>query len=581
MNELANELRNEYDIIICGGGLAGLTLARQISREIPHASLLLVEGLGDKLTTKAIQVGESTIELSANYLAQTLGLQDYLDKVHFCKWGLRFFFGSGDTPFQDRPEVGTSFASPIKSYQLDRALLETDLKRLNKRLGIQMLKDSKVEDINLSDGDEAHEVVVFDKAEGRRRCIKSHWVIDAMGRRRFLQKKMGIAKPQNPHYSASWFRLKGRIDVCDLVPRSITEWHDRVPDDNRYYSTNHLMDNGRWVWLIPLASGNTSIGIVTHESFFPFTEYNTFELAQEWLHRHEPLLWNMIRCSEPLDFQCLRHYSYSAKQICSQQRWACTGDAAIFADPFFSPGIDQIGFANTIITNIIKREREGRLDPLTVERLNEAFLSFHEGVVWLTQPAYAFYGDALVMAAKLVWDFARGFSINASQRFNHIYLEEEKGAALHPTLSRLFTLTLRVEKLFRVWAARRAVYGGRGYSFTFVDYLSFPGMLELYHRNFRCHKTREELVSDHRHTLDYLEELAQIIFLIALADTMPEMLSQLPSPLWLNAWGIGLDTMRWEADRLFAPTSKPRPIQFEQYAAIFGVTDLCDLLKRR
>src|SRR2546430_7230966 len=57
--------------------------------------------------------------------------------------------------------------------------------------------------------------------------------------------------------SSDLFRLKGRIDVCDLVPRSETTWHARVPDNNRYYSTNHLMENGRWVWLIPLASGHT------------------------------------------------------------------------------------------------------------------------------------------------------------------------------------------------------------------------------------------------------------------------------------------------------------------------------------
>src|SRR2546425_7136900 len=84
----------EYDMVICGAGMAGLTLARQITKEIPEASLLLIEGTGDKGRTGAIQVGESTVELSANYLANALGLREYLDTAHFCKWGLRFFFGS-------------------------------------------------------------------------------------------------------------------------------------------------------------------------------------------------------------------------------------------------------------------------------------------------------------------------------------------------------------------------------------------------------------------------------------------------------------------------------------------------------
>ncbi len=551
MEFAANNLNTEYDIVICGTGIAGLTLARQITKEIPEASLLLVEGTGDKSRTGAIQVGESTIEISANYLANILGLREYLEASHFHKWGFRFFFGSGSVPLQNRPEFGTSHASPLNSYQLDRALLETDLKKLNAAMGIQMLSEGKVEDISLADGNDLHKIIISQKSMNQRLTIKCHWVVDAMGRRRFIQRKLGIAEPHNPLYSASWFRLKGRIDVCDLVPRSEKEWHARVPGNNRYYSTNHLMENGRWVWLIPLASGNTSIGIVAREDFFPFTEYNTYERALQWLQKHEPLLFQRIGEAQPVDFQCLRHYSYNAKQVFSIQRWACTGDAAVFSDPFLSPGIDQVGFANTLITEMIKRDRAHQMRCETVDNFNETFLAFHNGTVWITQPAYAFYGDELVMGTKLLWEIARGFSLNASHRFNHIYLDEQKTSALQPILSRLFLLTLRMEKLFKAWVSRT----NRKYTYQFVDYFAAPGILDLYLRNFKTNKTLEELVADHKIILEYLEELVQIIFLFALADTMPEMLAQLPSPLWLNAWGIGLDPARWKADKLFMPTS--------------------------
>jgi len=567
-------VKNEYDVVICGAGIAGLTLARQITKEVPEVSLLVVEGTGDKDRTNAIQVGESTIEISANYLANVVGLRDYLEESHYHKWGLRFFFGNGAMPFEQRPEFGTSHASPINSYQLDRALLEKDVKRLNTEMGIQMVSDNKVENIDLADDGSLHTITILQKDSGQRRTIKTRWVIDAMGRRRFIQRKLGIAQAHNPLHSASWFRLEGRIDVCDLVPRSESEWHDRVPGNNRYYSTNHLMGNGRWVWLIPLASGNTSVGIVAREDYFPFATFNTYERALQWLEIHEPLLWEHIKTLEPVDFQCLRHYSYNAKQVFSAQRWACTGDAAVFSDPFFSPGIDQAGFANTLITEMIKRDQAQTLEPAMVENFNETFLAFHGGITWITQPAYTFYGNALVEGTKLAWDFMRGFSLNAAARFNNTYLDNQKVEALRPLLSRFFLLTSRMEKLFKAWAP---LSSGK-YTYKFVDYFAIPEILDIYHRNFQTNKTVEELVADHQKTLEFAEEFAQIIFLIALADTMPEMLSQLPSPLWLNPKGISLDPKRWKMDKLFAPTSPPQPLRIAQFASIFGVPELPSLL---
>lgn len=575
MLNVEQNLKTTYDVVICGAGIAGLTLARQCMLEIPEASVLLIEGLGDKSRTGAIQVGESTIEISANYLANVVGLRDYLEASHYHKWGFRFFFGSGQQPLHERPELGTGHASPLNSYQIDRALLESDVKKLNAEMGIQMLTDSRVEDIILAEDEGMHEVIAFQPSTGQHYTFKCRWVVDAMGRRRFIQRKLGLAQPHNPLHSASWFRMKGRIDVCDLVPCAETEWHGRVVgNNNRYYSTNHLMANGRWVWLIPLASGYTSIGIVAREDFFPFNEYNTFEKALQWLYKYEPLLWEHIHTMKPADFQCLRHYSYGAKQVYSIQRWACTGDAGVFSDPFLSPGIDQAGFGNTLITEMIRRDLAHHLDAKTVEHFNEAFLSFHNGTSWIIQPAYAYFGDALVCGTKLVWDIIRGFTLNAAARFNRIHLDEEKEKALQPILSSLFTLTIRMEKLYKDWTTLTK----KSYSYRFINYFSMPGLLDLYHRNFQSNKSVQELLTDHQVTLEYVEEIAQVIFLMAVADTMPEQLVHFPNPLWFNAWGCSLDPKRWKADKLFSPRSPARPLPIDEFASCFGVTDLADLL---
>ena len=63
-----------------------------------------------------------------------------------------------------------------------------------------------------------------------------------------------------------------------------------------------------------------------------------------------------------------------------------------------------------------------------------------------------------------------------------------------------------------------------------------------------------------QHTFKILEELVQVIFLLAVEDTMPEKLADFPEPIWLNAEAISLEPERWEADGLFQPKSQPRDL---------------------
>ena len=61
-----------------------------------------------------------------------------------------------------------------------------------------------------------------------------------------------------------------------------------MPTGERWLSTNHLMGKGYWVWLIPLGSGSTSIGIVADNDLHPFSRINRYERAIDWLREFEP-----------------------------------------------------------------------------------------------------------------------------------------------------------------------------------------------------------------------------------------------------------------------------------------------------
>ena len=69
-----------YDVLICGGGLAGLTLARQLKLELPSLSVAVIDRLTRPLPEAAHKVGEATTEIAGHYFARVLRLEDYLAK---------------------------------------------------------------------------------------------------------------------------------------------------------------------------------------------------------------------------------------------------------------------------------------------------------------------------------------------------------------------------------------------------------------------------------------------------------------------------------------------------------------------
>ena len=119
--------RDRYDVVICGAGLAGLALARQLRLAMAELSILLLDRQARPLPAGAFKVGESTNEVAAHYFCDVLGLSKYLEGNHLRKLGLRYFFGGGRGPFETRPEFGLSQFPPVYTYQLDRGILENDL----------------------------------------------------------------------------------------------------------------------------------------------------------------------------------------------------------------------------------------------------------------------------------------------------------------------------------------------------------------------------------------------------------------------------------------------------------------------
>lgn len=566
MGRNAESVGGVYDVAIMGGGLAGLTLARQLSLEMPELSVVVVDRLERPLPDAAFKVGESTVEVGAHYLGEVLQLREYMRERQLPKFGLRYFIGGGTGPVEDRAEFGLSRFAPVPSYQLDRGIFEEDLRAMVEEAGVELLEGWSVAEVTLGEGEAPHQVECRHAQSDESRTIRCRFVADATGRRRMLQRKLGLARKGGYGCSSVWLRYPGRIDINELVPATAESWFGRTEED-RFLSTNHLMGDGYWVWLIPLSSGNTSVGIVAREDVQPFETYRTRDRAEEWLRRHEPRLAAYLEGREPLDFLCMRDYAYASRRVFSEDRWSCVGEAGVFADPFYSPGTDFIGYSNSITVELIRADREGRLSEALADRYNAFFLALAHWITRNIQRGYGIMGRPTAMMAKIAWDTCAAWGLLAPQMFNGIFRDPPRWDRYRKSNTAAFEIGLVMQDFFEEWGKRTP---GR-VSVDFLDYLQVPLMYDLHVRNLRSGRTDAEILADQAVNAERFEELALAQFLVAVEDVLPEHFHRFSPDGWYNAWAISLDPERWEADGLFEPRTAPRDLRtvWESYRRWF------------
>jgi hypothetical protein len=329
------------------------------------------------------------------------------------------------------------------------------------------------------------------------------------------------------------------------------------------------------VWLIPLSSGATSIGIVTDETIHPFSMYgSSYEHALEWIRQHEPRLLPLIEGREPMDYHGLKNYSYHSRRVFSVNRWSCVGEAGVFLDPFYSVGGDFIAMGNTITVEMIRRERAGTLTREAVDEFNALLLDCFGGLgLSFYKDAYRTFGHAHVFAAKLAWDTAIYWAIMVPTFAQKIVLSPT--AEFMALIRRYTELNLRVQRLFIAWC--ETVPPRRTYAHADLTRMRFHQMLYL---ELFARRTPEQTRVVAELNLDRLEELAQVLFWQAVSECRPEH-APADDRAWINAWAISLDPARWESDGLFRPATEPRSLRGMRatFAGIFGPMTTSELLE--
>ncbi|TDT30091.1 NAD(P)/FAD-dependent oxidoreductase [Naumannella halotolerans] len=502
--------QHEVDVLIIGGGIAGLTLSIQLLRERPTLNVAVIERQFHPVAEAAHKVGESSVEMQAHYLRTVLGLQQHMDNEQLHKFGLRIFIENGDnTDIARRVEYGQITHAPLPAYQIDRGRLENHLAKHAEELGATVLTGEQVRQINLLPDQERHQVTVF--GESHQIDFAPRWLIDASGRASVLKRKLNLQRPVGHTMNASWLRIDAEIDVESWSQDP--SWKERVPSGLRRLSTNHLMGHGYWVWLIPLSSGATSIGIVADPRIHPHATFNTLDKAISWLSQREPQCAEEIRdhIDQVLDFRVMANYAYGAQQVYSADRWCLTGEAGVSIDPLYSSGGDLMGISNGLITDLVLNDLDGGQDRSIIH--NQVYLLLSQ--IWLVayEDLYPVMGNAQVMVAKVIWDTIIYWAVPGLLYFHDRLktLSEDLGSL--ESLYRTWELHTRVQQFFREWHA----VDNPEASDVFADPYSLMEFLVDLHTGMDAGLPPDELTEQVVKNVTLLEQLSGQLFAVASA----------------------------------------------------------------
>lgn len=456
----------DHDVAIVGGGVAALTLALEIRRARPRTRILVVESKPQPAPEITHTVGESTVEIAAQYLRDRLDMDDHLQTSQIRKMGLRMFFShDGNTDIAQRMELGSSSFTPQVTYQIDRGRLENELRRRCLSEGVE-IKSGRARSVQL--GEAGPHTVAIQHGETTNHTT-ARWVVDASGRNRALPRQLGLRRANAHNCNAVWLRVAAEIDIGKWSddPR----WQVRLTEGDRAMSTNHLMGEGYWVWLIRLSSGATSVGIVADPAVHAFDTFNTLAKARSWLLAYEPQCAAVLAQHEHLikDFRLMKHYSHGAAKVYdARSRWCVTGDAGVFLDPLYSSGLDLVAIGNGLITDMITRELDGEDVVARAGISDSLFRSLTE--MWLNVYCnqYPLMGSPAVMSAKVIWDMAFYWGFLGLMYSNDKFVSVADDPGVVPHLEGIIELSNRMQRFFREWATVESVQR----SAPFVDLYS-------------------------------------------------------------------------------------------------------------
>jgi geranylgeranyl reductase family protein len=373
--------KNNYDVIVVGGGPAGSTIASILARE--GRSVVLFE----KEEFPRHHIGESLMT-DTYWTFQRMGLLEKLKQSPFVrKYSVQFANPAGkeSRPFYFFEAVHHESAV---TWQVTRAAFDKMLIEHAADQGATVHQGSAVKQV-LFDGPQGDRAVGVEvhMRDGSRQSFHARVVVDATGQSAMLSNK-----------------FRWRVSDPELkkaVLYSYFKGAHREPDLNGGATLvlRTQPGSGGWFWYIPLEDDITSVGIVADPGYLLKDRgQDLAKVFQEEIERCETVHRRVAIGTRVDKIYSILDYSYRSKHNAGNG-FIIIGDAYGFLDPIYSSGVllalKMAEMAADAIHDAFKH------NDFSAGRLGQFQTKLDQGFESMRKLVYAFYNDGFSFAQFL------------------------------------------------------------------------------------------------------------------------------------------------------------------------------------
>ena len=364
------ELKNNYDVIVIGGGPAGSTVASILSREGRKVVLF------EKERFPRHHIGESLMT-DTYFTFERMGLLEKLKDSPFVrKYSVQFANPAGkeSRPFYFFEALHHESAV---TWQVTRAQFDLMLIEHAAEQGVEVHQETQIKRV-LFDDDRARGVEAL-MPDGSLQVFEAPVVVDATGQTAMLSNKFG------------WRVRDPKLKKAVLYSYFKGAHRERDLNGGATLVLRTPVGSNGWFWYIPLENDITSVGVVADPEYLVKGRgQDLAKIFHEEIDKVESCRRRVEGATRVDKIYSILDYSYRSTR-CAGDGFILIGDAYGFLDPIYSSGVllalKMAELAADSIHDAFKH------DDFSAARLGQYQEKLDKGIESMRKLVYAFYNE--------------------------------------------------------------------------------------------------------------------------------------------------------------------------------------------